>query len=788
MASEPISPSGSSQDNPMLVNGNGHQNGATSGPALNGASSAPSQEMEVFPSSPVASLATIAPPNMPMGGGADYGEDAEQSGFSRVLQAVMRRWPYALAMMALVTGAGTYYAIRTPDVYRATATIEATMPSRGSQPSSNVPALDEMLGGSQSQSVQTQVAKLSSPWVAKAAKNAVSPKSRQLIDQGSLVDTSVSLEQGTNLISVNVSAHQPEVAAEMATQICKQYIVQSLQRNREVMQGSLKYAKDQLDSVQERLIKAQDELKNYKVRNGTMDLQTETQQTIGRLADSQTQLQTVRADKAASLAEIAKLQAIYNSTPESREVASGRSRRAQYQALIAQRQQLNSRLEQLQQTYTDNYPEVIQVKGQLRDLERRIAVEPQTEISDWRRVENPVRAQIAQDLVKLQSDVQGAQEREKSLQNVVKVISGRLEQLPQKELGMTRLMSEVQSLQDAYQNLSNQYQVLRISEEAKIADARLANDAEVPLRPIAPQRSRIIIYALVVGLLCGIGLTLVLDALDNRIRDESDAKRVINLPILASVPLVKVSQHDMILSEDKPSILLEHYRMLRTNIAFSAIDGPIKSVVVTSSVPNEGKSTCAANLAIAAALSGEKVILVDCDLRRPTVHKMLNLHDGIGLSNVVMGTATLEEALQETSIPGLRVLTAGPATPNLFKLISSATMRSVLQRLADQEDFVVFDTPPALGLADARVISVVADATLLVVSCNEATRQAIAHTRDLLAQSGTHLIGILLNKVAVASTTYGYYHYYSSYLDRSEGSEQLPAIEASKPRGKSTRG
>ncbi len=703
-------------------------------------------------------------------GVADYDDAGEIDGFARVMRALSRRWPYALALSSLILAAGTYYALTALPLYRATTTIQDTSAtSAASQYSSGVPVINDMLNGGQNASIQTQVAQLLSPWVEDGAKKRLSPKSRARVEAGSLLDTDALPLPGTSMITVSASAHHPEVAAEMANRICEEYIAESLQRNRDTMKGSVSYVKARLDEVEKQLASAQNDLKNYKQRFNTMDLNTETQQTVMRLAEAQNGLETVQTDRAASAAKLQKVRALLLKTPESKMVPSGIVASPEVEILKSKLSELKLQLADLQRTYEDAYPPVAALKGQIADVENRIKNSKQTQVKDWANVPNPVRAQLNEQLALLEAEVEASQSRQKSLQGDVAAAKARLQLLPQKELGMTKLMANVVNLGETQKNLANQFQTLRISEEAKVADARIMDPAKPPLAPVAPNRGRIIVYALMLGLMAGTGLAVVLDTLDTRVRDEDDAKRALGLPILASVPTLKGQPSSFLLRDDKPSILLEHFRMLRTNISFSGIDAPIKSVVVTSSVPNEGKSTCAANLAVAAALSGEQVILVDCDLRRPTAHKLFNLPNEVGLTNVAMGTATIESALRDTATPGLRVLTAGPSSPNLFKLISSSAMRATLQKLAATEGFVVFDTPPALGLADARVISVVADATLLVVSCNEATRQAVVQTRDLLAQSGTHLIGVLLNKVADPGGRGGYYSYYSNYLEEEDG-------------------
>jgi succinoglycan biosynthesis transport protein ExoP len=248
---------------------------------------------------------------------------------------------------------------------------------------------------------------------------------------------------------------------------------------------------------------------------------------------------------------------------------------------------------------------------------------------------------------------------------------------------------------------------------------------------------------------------------------------------------------------DRVTPLLESFRMLRANIAFSAADKPIRAIVVTSSVPNEGKSNSALNLAIATALGGERVVLIDLDLRRPTQHKLSNLPNSIGFTNVISGQASLEEALQETSTPGLRVLTSGPVPPNPFRLLNSQSARQTILKVIEGADFVVVDTPPMLGLADARLISSLVDGTLMVISCQETGRREASRASDLLLQTGNEVLGTVLTKVPAGNDAYGYYsyQYYGRYFDESDSGQEglnsheneTPALESGKGKKKRVR-
>lgn len=221
--------------------------------------------------------------------------------------------------------------------------------------------------------------------------------------------------------------------------------------------------------------------------------------------------------------------------------------------------------------------------------------------------------------------------------------------------------------------------------------------------------------------------------------------------------------------------------MLRTNIEFSSVDEPIRALVMTSSLPNEGKSSSSVDLAIVMAMDGKQVILVDADLRRPSLHRMFGLSNTVGFTNVVAGTISIEDALQETEVPNLRVLTSGPIPPNPPELLNSKAGRACLERARQMSDFLIIDTPPALVMADARIVASIAGAVLLVISVQEAGGHEIARTSDQLAQSGAHVLGVVLNKLTHENGGYyGYYGYKNPYFGDYMGDGQEKRLEASK--------
>ncbi|MGQ9778251.1 MAG: CpsD/CapB family tyrosine-protein kinase [Bacillota bacterium] len=215
-----------------------------------------------------------------------------------------------------------------------------------------------------------------------------------------------------------------------------------------------------------------------------------------------------------------------------------------------------------------------------------------------------------------------------------------------------------------------------------------------------------------------------------------------------------------LLAELEPkSPLAEAFRVLRTNIQFAAVDRPLRSLLITSAGPAEGKSTTLANLGVALAQSGARVIILDADLRRPTQHKIFNLSRGAGVSSVVLGRASLEEALQETGISGLRLLSSGPIPPNPSELLASQAFSSLLKEAEKEADYVLVDAPPVMAVADASIIAAQVDGVLLIVQLGVVARPMAVRAKEQLLAAKANLLGMVLTNVGM-DKDYSYYYYY----------------------------
>ncbi|MDW0108872.1 CpsD/CapB family tyrosine-protein kinase [Sporosarcina aquimarina] len=225
-------------------------------------------------------------------------------------------------------------------------------------------------------------------------------------------------------------------------------------------------------------------------------------------------------------------------------------------------------------------------------------------------------------------------------------------------------------------------------------------------------------------------------------------------------PLQKAARK-LITVDNTKSIISEQFRTVRTNIHFSTADNDLRSILITSSSPSEGKSTCAANIAVVFAQEGRKVLLIDSDMRKPTMHHTFRLNNGTGLSSVLTRQAEIADVVMDTAIENLHVMPCGPIPPNPAELIGSQTMKALIEQLKLEFDLLVFDAPPLLSVADAQILSNECDGTILVVDTGSTEKDSALKAKETLQSANARILGVLMNNYALAKDHY-YYQYYGT--------------------------
>jgi len=297
---------------------------------------------------------------------------------------------------------------------------------------------------------------------------------------------------------------------------------------------------------------------------------------------------------------------------------------------------------------------------------------------------------------------------------------------------------------------------------------------------VVPKKTRNLAIGLALGIVLGIGAAFVRQLLDNTVKDQLTLEQITDVGVVGNIPLAKERRKQAAISFDTDnSSSAEAFRKLRTNLQFLAVDNPPRVILVTSSVPNEGKSVTALNIALALAEAEHQILLIDGDLRRPSLDTLLGLVGTVGFSTVLSGQITLADALQKTNVPNLTVLTSGAIPPNPSELLGSFAAKKVLDDLRLHFGYVIIDSSPLLAVTDAAILAASADGVLIMARYGETKREQLAYAVRSLGDVGAKLLGAVLTMTPArknSSNDYSYSGYYGVQHD-------TPGVPKAKPRG-----
>ena len=696
-------------------------------------------------------------------------EGNEGIDLSQLLRIFARRWKAMLVVFLASIALSVVYLKVTKPLYQSMGIMQI-IESKSS--SIMVPGLEDLLGDKSDVSMDTQIQILGGPEVRGNAFQLLDETERRGLKSAG--EANFEPVGRTSLINIYARAYSPEAAAALANSIAKSYEKYTLKQNRALDERKIAYVNGKLKEIDGERDVALGKVQDFKQRTGTVSIDDKSAGVSTKLAAVQSALTESKASRLAARATFDNANESLQRFPESKLVPNGVQKNSAVLKLQDQILDLENQKAALADEYTDGSYKIKQIDAQISAYRKSLAKEADRVVTSWQ--PDPARAPLVANRNQAQVDIWALDARIQSLEGQLDRVNDELATLPSQQLQLFKLEAEVKNQNERYLAMGATLQTLELGQQTREPDAQLITPATPINTPVAPNKRKVIMSGIVLGILAAIALALLWDALDDRLYSEDEVQRITNFPILAQVPQLKnPSKQTLLASGDKITPLLESFRMLRANISFCATDHPIKSIVVTSSVPNEGKSSAALNLAIAAALGGERTVLLDLDLRRPTQHTFLDMPLSPGFTSVVSGQCTLEEALRDTPIADLQVITGGPIPPNPFKLLNSQTARQTITDIIASADFVVIDTPPMLGLADARLISSLVDGTVMVVAMQETARREVGRAGDLLNSTGNEVLGVVMTKVPTnAIGGYDTYRTYGHYFDESaEENEKL---------------
>jgi polysaccharide biosynthesis transport protein len=594
----------------------------------------------------------------------------------------------------------------------------------------------------------------------------------------------VSLVPNTRIIELRYRSTDKELAARVVNALASTYVEQNFKTRFESTMQASDWLSKQLVDLQIKVETSQEKLVQYQKEHQILGIDEKQNIITAKLDELNRELtsaEAARMEREALYRSVESADGPLPGDPSSNGKQSPTDSPL-LEKLREQKVDLEVQIAQMNTQFGPAYPKLVQMNGQLKELTAQIQTENNKVVG------------------RLRADYLASAQQEKMLQDALEQQKVEANKLNESSIEYSLLKRDVDTNRTLYEGLLEKLKEAGVTAGLRSNNFRIVDVARVPTAPSEPNLPRNLAFSLALGLTTGIGLSFLLEGLDNTVRTPDQAQAVSALPSLGMIPLgsrrrTEISHRkrlalanskeavELVTLERPKSQMAESYRALRTSLLLTSLGGPPHVILVTSALPGEGKSTTTLNAAIVLAQKGARVLLMDADLRRPTLHKTLGMGPREGLSDVLTGNASLAQAIVPTHIlPNLSLLPAGTPPPNPAELLASSNMRELLVQLRSQYDHIVIDTPPTLSVTDAVILSTLADRVVLVIRSAQTTKQALRRSRDILMQVNAHVCGVLLNAVDLASPDYyNYYEYhdrYGSYYreDQSEAAAGAVAV------------
>ncbi len=554
---------------------------------------------------------------------------------------------------------------------------------------------------------------------------------------GLLASLQVQRVKDTNIIQLSMVGTDPERAAEWLNVYIEEYIAANIEDNLDRARKVYEVISSRLDPLRDQLAKAEEELMTFREREDALlfadqdknviteqvnTLTTEYAQAKAERIRLETKINTLASLSAADLAETAPAEVLQDVT---------------VQKLRDQRDELQGVLADKLRTLREGHPEVKETRSRLVETERRL----EDQIGTIRR--------------SLQTQFDIVRRREQSLFDNIQQLKSQSIELSKQTMEYERLRRDYDQSKGFLEQMLARSKEVDITSTATVNNVRVIEPAAAPRRHFTPNLQRNVSMGLLLGLFLGVGLVLGLDYLDHTLRTPEQVERFVGLEALSLLPR---------LTEDNERLVRESFLTLRTALMMASRAEGCQIMMVTSAVPGEGKTTAVLELGKVLTTGGARVLLIDADLRKPRLHRLVSSANQVGLTSVVLGECGLEEALRQVKdVPGLRIVTSGPIPPNPPEMFGKPSFRALLDRVRGEYDWVVIDTPPVASVTDPVICAGLVDMALMVVQYGGPRRQIVQDAVRHLARTGVRIAGVLFNKVDLVREQYYYYSSYSYY-------------------------
>jgi len=565
----------------------------------------------------------------------------------------------------------------------------------------------------------------------------------------------VSPIRNSRLVDVNFQARDPALAATIVNTLSKAYIDQNLEIKLRAVQDAVRWLHSRIEEEREKVERAEQALLRYKEQHGIItDFSSEVENvTAQKLAQLNTQV--VEAESKRVEAETRYQQAMAMvGTPDMLDSIPEVLNNELIRQIKSMEVELYKRMSELSRKYGQNHPKMMAIASELKTLEKRKTQE------------------VNQVINSLKNEYEVTRAKENSLKDALVTQKSESLELNKKAIQYGVLRREAESAKHMYELLIKRFKEASLTEDMRTGNIRIVDRAEVPNHPVRPKKRLNLLLALIMGLVTGVGLAFFFEYLDNTIKLPEDVKQHLKIPYLGPVPLFASEKAgnpddgthpDLVALHAPKSSASESYRGIRTSILFSSAESAPQVLLISSAAPKEGKTITTANLAVTMAQADGKTIILDCDMRRPTIHRLFGVSRDIGVSNLLVGGGSAKEAIVHTRIPNLDIIPCGPIPPNPSEILGSARMLTLLNGLRKLYVHILIDSPPSTAVTDAVVLSKSVDGVVMVVRTGDTAREIVKNGTAQFGAVGSHILGAVLNGVDMRGDGYYYYQYYYYY-------------------------
>lgn len=587
-----------------------------------------------------------------------------------------------------------------------------------------------------------------------AAKKA---KSDSAIVNAFLQRVKVTPIRNSRLVDIGFEAKSPYMSAKIANTLAKAYIDNNLETKLRATQDAVAWLEGQIVTERKKVEEAEQALLRYKEQKGIVtdfstDVETITAQKLAEINKQVVEATSRRVEAETRYRQAADIR----HSPDKLDSVPDVIRDELIRDIKKQEVEIQKRMSELSKRYGARHPQILALQEELNSLQSRKSNE------------------IGRIVDALYNEYKVALAKEYSLKNALSQQKGESLAMNVKAIDYNVLKRQAESSREMYDILVKRFKETSITEDIKTGNIRIVDLAEIPKSPVKPKKAQNLLLGLIVGLALGVGLAFFLEYLDNTIKVPDDIKNILKLPYLGPVPAIAAAEGGAVNGEKNPaddlvshlspkSTASEAYRGIRTSILFSSAEQAPQVLIISSSGPREGKTITSANIAITMAQAGNRVVILDCDMRRPRVHKIFSLSRDRGMSNLLVGNDELDNVVLHTDIPNLDVIPSGPIPPNPSEVLSSQRMADLIEVLRGRYDRIIIDTPPITAVTDAVILSKVVDGVVLIVRAGVAHRELVRNAVEQLRQVNAHILGAVLNGVDMGRDSYYYYQYYYYY-------------------------